>query len=110
MSIHGDNFFTKYVVPALVGLGATASVGAFSLAWNLSTKVALIESRQWVGREEFAIAKTELAQTKEDLERLREWMKNHVREEGGRAQPAAYEYAARPLTPPAAAPASPPSR
>jgi len=101
-----DSFFTRYILPALVGLAASASVGAFTLVWNLSTKVALIESRQWVGREEFAVAKTELAQARADMERLREWMRNHVRTDGGRPEPAAYSYAARPVMPEADAAAA----
>lgn len=105
-----DSFFTKYVVPALVGLAASASVGAFTLVWNLSTKVALIEQRQWVRIEEFVQTKTELAQTQKDLERLREWMKNHAQRAGQEAYPAAsYSYGAQPVVPaPAATPPPPP--
>lgn len=99
-----ENFFRQYVIPALIGLAASASMGAFTLVWNLSTKVALIESRQWVGREEFATVKAELAQTKEDVSRLREWMKMHAARAGQEAYPAAapaapYGYAARPPAP-----------
>lgn len=74
-----DNFFTRYVIPALIGLAATASAGAFTLAWNISTRVALLEQKQWVTREEFVRVETELEAAKDSIERLRTWMTNHVR-------------------------------
>ena len=91
-----DNMFQRYILPALIGLAASASMGAFTLVWNLDKKVALIESRQWVGREEFAMVKAELIAAREDISRLREWMKSHSQRSGQEAYPAAAPVAVPP--------------
>lgn len=73
-----QNFFQRYLIPALIGIAAAGATGAFKLAWSLDQKIAIIEQRQFVKMEEFVQVKVELQQSQKDIERLREWMKNHV--------------------------------
>lgn len=78
-----DTFFRQYVLPALIGVGATASVGAFNLAWNLSRDVEIIKAQRAVRSEEFAVAQAKIEMLEREIERLREWMKNHANRTGG---------------------------
>ena len=75
-----QTFFQKYLIPALIGIAAAGATGAFKLAWYLDRKIAIIEQRQFVKMEEFVQVKIELQQSQKELDRLRDWMKNHVRE------------------------------
>lgn len=84
-----DNFFQKYIIPALIGVAAAGATGAFKLAWDLDRKIAIIEQRQFVKMEEFVQVKVELQQAQRDIERLREWMKNHVNHRVEEPMPAA---------------------
>jgi hypothetical protein len=89
MPAHQPNFFQKFIIPAMIGIAAAGATGAFKLAWDLDKKIAVIEQRQFVKIEEFAVVKSELATAQRDIERLREWMKNHVQRNREEPMPAA---------------------
>lgn len=85
----------KWLMPVLTAVATTAAIGAFTFAWNTSKDMALIKAQQNVSPIEFTRMQGEIDRIKErynenrsqdraDLDRLREWMKNHTH--GGTAR------------------------
>lgn len=84
----GDSGISKFVMPVLLGLLSTATVGAFTFAWSTSKDVALLKASRQVNPEDFAAMKVQIQslqredeRTHDDIEkefeRLRSWMRNH---------------------------------
>lgn len=92
----GDSGLSKFVMPVLLGLLSTATVGAFTFAWSTSKDVALLKASRQVSPEDFAGMKVQIQslqredeRTHEDIEkefeRLRSWMRSHSHNRGARA-------------------------